>query len=66
MNSILVREQFGFGTQHSTEGAAFSLINRILTAMNNKQVVGGIFCYLHKASDCVEHKILLDKLKSMA
>ena len=39
------------------------LINRILTAMNNKQVVGGIFCDLHKAFDCVQHKILLDKLK---
>ena len=63
MNSILVQEQFGFRTQHSTEQAAFSLINRILTAMNNKQVVGGIFCDLHKAFDCVQHKILLDKLK---
>ena len=63
MNNILVQEQFGSRMKHSTEQAAFSLINCILTAMNNKQVVGGIFCDLHKAFDCVQHKILLDKLK---
>ena len=48
---------------HSTEQAAFSLINCILTAINNKQVVGGIFCDLHKAFDSVQHKILLEKLQ---
>jgi hypothetical protein len=62
MNNILVQEQFRFRMQHSTEEAAFSLINCILTAMNNKQMVEGIFCYLQKAFDCVQHKILLDKL----
>jgi len=64
MNNILVQEQFGFRTQHSTEQAAFFLINSILTAMNNNQIVGGIFCNLQKAFDCVNHKILVDKLQS--
>ena len=49
--------------QHSTEQAAFSLMSSILTTMNNNQIVGGIFCNLQKAFDCVNHKILLDKLQ---
>jgi hypothetical protein len=37
-------------------------IHEILSAMNNKQIVGVIFCHLCKAFDCVNHKILLSKL----
>jgi hypothetical protein len=65
MNDILAPEQYGFRTHLSTEKAAFSLIDSILTAMNNKQIVGGIFSDLQKAFDCVNHKILLDKLEFM-
>ena len=63
MNSILAQERFDFRTHYSTEQAAFNLINGILTAMNNNQLVGGIFCDLQKAFDCVNHKILLEKLE---
>jgi len=49
--------------QHLTEQAAFPLINSILTAMNNNQITGGIFCDLQKAFGCINHKILLDKLQ---
>ena len=63
MNNNLVQEQYGFWTHSSTEQAAFTLINNILTAMNSNQMVGGILCDLQKAFDCVNHKILLEKLE---
>jgi hypothetical protein len=46
----------------STENAAFELTDCILKSLNQKMHVGGIFCDLAKAFDCVNQEILLTKL----
>jgi hypothetical protein len=60
---FLVDEQYGFRKGLSTEYAAHSLTNSILTVWKNKFHVGGIFCNLTKAFDCVDHNILKMKLQ---
>jgi hypothetical protein len=62
-NKILSSHQFGFRDDHATDQAIFSLVDTILEAMNQKLVVAGIFCDLHKAFDSVNHEILLKKLQ---
>ena len=60
--NILADEQFGFRNKLATNNAIYKLINEIRTALNNKITIGGIFCYLEKAFDCIIYKILLSKL----
>jgi hypothetical protein len=60
-NNILDDKQFGLQPNSSTEKASFKLIGEILKSMNKKYSTGGIFCYLQKAFDCVNHNILKEK-----
>jgi hypothetical protein len=62
-NNILAVEQFGFSTSSSIEKASYKLIDDILNALSNRMMVGGIFCDLQKAFDCVNPGILLTKLE---
>jgi len=62
-NVILNEHHYGFRSEMSTKNASYILLNEILTALNNKQIVGEIFCDLHKAFDYINHAILLEKMK---
>jgi len=62
-NVIFNEYQYSFRSEMSTENASYILFNETLTALNDKQIVGGIFCDLHKAFDCINHAILLDQMK---
>jgi hypothetical protein len=46
--NILAEEQFGFRTKSTTNNAIYRLTNDTLKAVNNKLMVGGIFCDLGK------------------
>jgi hypothetical protein len=63
LNNILVKEWFGFSCNSSTEIAIYTLINNILSFPNNRIIVGGLFCDLQKAFDCINYEILLSKMK---
>jgi hypothetical protein len=62
-HAILSPNQYGFQENLSTDNAVYTLLNTILTALNNKSKGKKLFCDVEKAFDCVSHNILLCKLE---
>ena len=61
-NNILSNSQYGFRAHMSTVHAALELTESISNSIDSKQHCAGVFIYLKKAFDTVNHKLLVDKL----
>ena len=62
-NKLFYEGQYGFREKHSTELANMELLDRVLSALNDKKLPISIFMDPSKAFDTLDHKILIDKLK---
>ena len=59
--AILNNSQFGFRKMHSTYMALMTLMNRLISSLENDEYILGIFLDSSKAFDTVDHVILLKK-----
>ena len=60
---LLNDSQFGFRRSRSTAQAAERFLDQVYRNINNSRLTASIFIDFRKAFDCVQHTILLEKLK---
>ena len=58
-HKLLYKYQFGFREKHGTDIALIVLIDKIVAALNNDEIVLGVYLDLSKAFDTVNHEILI-------
>ncbi len=62
MNNLLYNAQYGFRNEHSTEFAAYELIDRIIQDLDKNNRPISIFLDLSNAFDTLDHTIWQNKL----
>ena len=62
-NNIIIDNQFGFRSSHSTTHALISATENLYKSLDNNMHILGIFIDFSKAFDTVDHSILCKKLE---
>ena len=57
-----MNSQYGIRGGHNTQNAILDIVNTIQSNMNSGKFTSGLFIDMKKASDTVDHYILLQKL----
>ena len=61
-NDTIYKYQFGFRKKHSTHHAIITLVDKITSSLDSGDIIIGVFLFLKKAFDTVNHHILLKNL----
>lgn len=61
-NNIIVKQQYGFQKNKSTEKALLYIKDKLINSFANQLYTVGIFLDFRKAFDSIKHDILLKKL----
>ena len=61
--NLLKEKQFGFRANHSTYMAIMSLVDKLNNVVEENKTTLGVYLYLSKAFDTIDHNILLKKLE---
>lgn len=64
-NNIINEAQFGFVNKSNTEAALMHILSSVYSRIEAKLFTAAVFIDVSKAFDCVDHDILLRKLKSL-
>jgi hypothetical protein len=62
-NRLLSPCQFGFREAKSTTDAVTELVKQVSEAIDGSSHIVGMFCDLSRAFDCVNHNLLIEKLR---